>query len=40
MANIPTPTGEKTKMTLDAHQVLFRPLVTEKGMRQSTELNQ
>ena len=40
MANIPTPSGEKTRMTLDSHQILFRPLVTEKGMRQSTELNQ
>lgn len=37
MANIPTPEGTKTKMNLDPHQVLYRPLVTEKGMRQSTE---
>ena len=32
MANIPTPDGTKTKMNLEPHQVLFRPLVTEKGI--------
>lgn len=37
MANIPTPDGSKTRMKLEPHQVLFRPLVTEKGMRQSNE---
>lgn len=37
MANIPTPEGTKTRMTLEPHQILFRPLVTEKGMRQSTQ---
>lgn len=40
MANIATPDGRKTKMDLAPHQVLFRPLVTEKGMSQSTDLNQ
>ena len=32
--------GSKTKMVLEAHQVLVRPLVTEKGMAQSNDLNQ
>jgi large subunit ribosomal protein L23 len=40
MANIAPPSGSKTKMELDSHQILFRPLVTEKGMQQSNELNQ
>ena len=32
--------GEKTRMTLAPHQILVRPLVTEKGMHRSTRLNQ
>ena len=32
--------GQKTRMQLAPHQVLVRPLVTEKGMHRSTRLNQ
>ncbi|MEM8680166.1 MAG: 50S ribosomal protein L23 [Planctomycetota bacterium] len=34
------PPGQKTRMQLQPHQVLVRPLVTEKGMHRSTRLNQ
>ncbi len=30
----------KTKMHLDAHQVILRPLITEKGIHRSTRHNQ
>ena len=30
----------KTSLKLDPHQIILRPLVTEKGMKQSTDLNQ
>ena len=32
--------GRKTKLVLAPHQVIFRPLVTEKGMHRSTRYNQ
>ena len=32
--------GQKTRMTLQPHQILLRPLVTEKGMHRSTRNNQ
>jgi large subunit ribosomal protein L23 len=31
--------GSKTRLTLDAHQVVLRPLITEKGTHQSTRYN-
>ena len=34
------PIGQNTRMTLASHQILLRPLVTEKGMYASTALNQ
>ena len=34
------PRGEKTRMQLEPHQILLRPLVTEKGMHRSTRYNQ
>lgn len=34
------PPGQKTRMQLQPHQILLRPLVTEKGMHRSTRLNQ
>jgi large subunit ribosomal protein L23 len=30
----------KTSLQLEAHQIIMRPLVTEKGMQQSTDHNQ
>ncbi|EAQ82602.1 MULTISPECIES: 50S ribosomal protein L23 [Blastopirellula] len=33
-------TTNNSKLTLDPHQVLVRPLVTEKGVERSTEQNQ
>lgn len=33
------PTAGKTSLTLDPHQVIVRPLITEKGMHQSTRYN-
>jgi large subunit ribosomal protein L23 len=30
----------KTKMTLDSHQVILRPLITEKGIHRSSRHNQ
>ena len=35
----PQPVAER-KIVLDPHQVILRPLVTEKGMHRSTRLNQ
>ena len=32
--------GEKTRMHLEPHQIILRPLVTEKGMHRSTRNNQ
>ena len=32
--------GEKTKLVLEPHQVVLRPLVTEKGMRRANRDNQ
>lgn len=32
--------GQKTSMRLEPHQILLRPLVTEKGMHRSTRDNQ
>jgi large subunit ribosomal protein L23 len=32
--------AEKTKMHLDAHQVILRPLITEKGIHRSSRHNQ
>ena len=32
--------GAKTKLTLEPHQIIVRPLVTEKGMHRSTRDNQ
>jgi large subunit ribosomal protein L23 len=32
--------GEKTRMRLEPHQIILRPLVTEKGMHRSTRNNQ
>jgi large subunit ribosomal protein L23 len=34
------PPGQKTRMELLPHQILLRPLVTEKGMHRSTRYNQ
>ena len=34
------PVGQTTRMTLASHQILLRPLVTEKGMYASSVLNQ
>ena len=34
------PVGEKTRMQLEPHQILLRPLVTEKGVHRSTRYNQ
>jgi len=31
--------GAKTRMEMDPHQVILRPLVTEKGMHRSTRYN-
>lgn len=31
--------GVKSRLTLDAHQVVLRPLITEKGTHQSTRYN-
>ena len=31
--------GTQTRMTLEPHQVILRPLVTEKGMHRSTRYN-
>lgn len=36
----PLPPGQKTRMMLDPHQVLLRPLVTEKGMHRAEQNNQ
>ncbi|MAG92271.1 MAG: 50S ribosomal protein L23 [Planctomycetaceae bacterium] len=33
-------TGAKSKMTLAPHQIILRPLVTEKGMHRATRNNQ
>ena len=32
--------GQKTRMTLEPHQIILRPLVTEKGMHRATRTNQ
>ncbi len=32
--------GEKTRLHLEPHQIILRPLVTEKGMYHSTSFNQ
>jgi large subunit ribosomal protein L23 len=32
--------GTKTKLALEPHQVILRPLVTEKGVHEATEYNQ
>jgi large subunit ribosomal protein L23 len=34
------PRGAKTRMVLEPHQIILRPLVTEKGMHRSTRHNQ
>lgn len=34
------PAGQKTRMVLAPHQIVLRPLVTEKGMHRSTRQNQ
>ena len=34
------PHGKKTRMQLEPHQIILRPLVTEKGMHRSTRYNQ
>jgi len=34
------PDGKKTSMVLEPHQIIVRPLVTEKGMHRSTRYNQ
>lgn len=39
MANQPARKG-KTKMKLEPHQIILRPLVTEKGVHRSTRDNQ
>jgi len=36
---MPRHIPHQTTITLEPHQVLLRPLVTEKGMHQSTEFN-
>jgi large subunit ribosomal protein L23 len=36
---MPTHIPEKTSLTLEPHQVILRPLVTEKGMHRSTRNN-
>ena len=36
----PAPRGTNTKLKLEPHQVVLRPLVTEKGMHRSTRQNQ
>ena len=38
--NISNPSRTKTKMELEPHQVILRPLVTEKGMHRSNRDNQ
>ena len=38
--NSKLPPGVKTRMQLAPHQVLLRPLVTEKGVHRSTRYNQ
>ena len=40
MAKTKTPKPGKSKIKLESYQVLLKPLVTEKGMHQSTEYNQ
>ena len=34
------PRGKKTRLELEPHQIILRPLVTEKGMHRSTRHNQ
>ncbi len=36
----PLAPGQKTRMTLEPHQIILRPLVTEKGMHRATRNNQ
>ena len=36
----PEKAGSKTRMVLEPHQIVLRPLVTEKGMHRSTRDNQ
>jgi len=36
---MPTHTPVTTKLTLEPHQIILRPLVTEKGMHRSTRNN-
>ncbi len=40
MSNISPPDGRKTRLKLAPHQVILRPLVTEKGMHRSERNNQ
>ncbi|MCP4194675.1 MAG: 50S ribosomal protein L23 [Planctomycetaceae bacterium] len=40
MSNIKPPTTTPSKIKLEPHQVVLRPLVTEKGMHRSTRDNQ
>jgi large subunit ribosomal protein L23 len=40
MSNIKPPTIKPSKIKLEPHQVVLRPLVTEKGMHRSTRDNQ
>ena len=39
-SNMKTKPASENKIVLDPHQVILRPLVTEKGMHRSTRLNQ
>ncbi len=34
------PIGQKTRMRLESHQIILRPLVTEKGMHRASRVNQ
>ena len=40
MANATAPQSKTSKITLEPHQIVLRPLVTEKGMHRSTRYNQ
>ena len=39
-ARVPKTAGQKTRMVLEPHQIILRPLVTEKGMHRATRNNQ
>lgn len=40
MSTVSREAGERTGVTLEPHQVILRPLVTEKGMQRATRINQ